>query len=273
MKIMAAMLIAALTAVLVSPAMDSRADARPRQPLTIAHRGASGYAPENTMPAFDQAVRMNADFIELDVQMSKDGQLVVIHDTTVDRTTDGTGAVGDLTWQQLRALDAGEWFAPEFAGARIPSLAEVLDRYGGKIGILIEMKAPWLYEGIERKVADEWRKRQMDAASNKGKVIVQSFDHLSVRRFHEILPVIPVGVLTYRAQDLTIRKLKEFASYADFVNPSLSLVTQQSVNRIHSYGMKVLAWTVTDPVWIAPLKQIGVDGIITDYPDFVTEFE
>src|SRR5699024_1122413 len=111
-------------------------------------RGASGYAPENTIAAFDKAVEMKADYFELDVQRSKDGQLVLIHDTTVDRTTNGTGAVKDLTLKELKSLDAGSWFDEKYAGEKIPTLGETLDRHRGKIKILIELKSPSLYPGI-----------------------------------------------------------------------------------------------------------------------------
>jgi glycerophosphoryl diester phosphodiesterase len=249
--------------------LESHAAAGMHPVLTLAHRGASGYAPENTIVAFDKAVKMNADFLEMDVQQSKDGQLVIIHDTTVDRTTDGFGPVKDLTFAQLRALDAGSWFSPEFADVRIPTLTEVLDRYQGKIGMLIEIKSPSRYPGIERKVANELKKRKMHLSKNR-KVIVQSFDHASVRRFHRLLPAIPAGVLTDRAQDVTTDKLKEYAVYADYVNPSLHLITKPLVNNIHSLDMKLFAWTVRDAKFVEPLIEKGVDGIITDYPDYVS---
>lgn len=111
----------------------------------VAHRGASAYAPENTIAAYDKAVKMKADYIEIDVQRSKDGELVLIHDTTVDRTTDGSGKVGDFTFEELRSLDAGSWKGEQFAGEQIPTFDEILDRYHGKIGILVELKAPELY--------------------------------------------------------------------------------------------------------------------------------
>jgi glycerophosphoryl diester phosphodiesterase len=236
--------------------------------ITVAHRGASGYAPENTMAAFEKAVEMNADYIELDVQLSKDGQLVVIHDTTVDRTTDGTGEVGNLTLEELRKLDAGSYFGPEFAGERIPTLEEVLDAYGSKTGILIEIKAPHLYPGIEQKVADALAERNMDEPTN-GKIIVQSFDFNSLKKFHNILPDVPIGVLTSGADHLTDPMLQEFKTYADYVNPNLAYVNRDLVNRIHALDMGIMAWTVRDQSQVAPLLEAGVDGIITDYPDYV----
>src|SRR5687767_2479124 len=100
-----------------------------RQVDNVAHRGASGYAPENTIAAFDKGVEMKADYIEIDVQRSKDGELVIIHDTKVDRTTDGTGNVKDLTFEQIRSLDAGSWKGEQFKGEKIPTFDEILDRY------------------------------------------------------------------------------------------------------------------------------------------------
>lgn len=236
--------------------------------ITVAHRGASGYAPENTMAAFEKAVEMKADYIELDVQLSKDGQLVVIHDTTVDRTTDGTGKVGSLTLEELRKLDAGSYFGPEFAGERIPTLEEVLDAFRGKTGILIEIKAPHLYPGIEQKVADALVERNMDKPEN-GKIIVQSFDFNSLKKFHHILPDVPIGVLTSGASHLTDPMLQEFKTFADYVNPNLAYVNKDLVNRIHALNMGIMAWTVRDQSQVGPLLEAGVDGIITDYPDYV----
>jgi glycerophosphoryl diester phosphodiesterase len=236
--------------------------------VIVAHRGASGYAPENTMAAFEKSVQMKADYLELDVQFSQDGRLVVIHDTTVDRTTDGTGPVGSLTFDQLRQLDAGSFFSEEFKGEKIPSLEEVLDAYRGRIGILIEIKASYLYPGIEEKVAAALRDRNMDKPDN-GKIIVQSFEFESVKKFHALLPDIPVGVLTSGSHHLTDAMLAEFSTYADYVNPNLAYVNVDLVKRVHRLGMGVMAWTVRNRSQVQPLLDVGVDGIITDYPDYV----
>jgi glycerophosphoryl diester phosphodiesterase len=237
--------------------------------LNIAHRGASGHAPENTMAAFDKAVEMKADFFELDVQMSKDGHLVIMHDVTVDRTTDGTGRVGDLTLEELKKLDAGSWFGPEFAGERIPTLGEVLDRYRGKIGILIEIKNPELYPGIEEKVAKALKKRNMHRPKN-GKVIVQSFGHESMKKFHRLLPSVPVGVLLSHAdyQDgVSDEDLAAFSRYADYVNPSQSLVDEDLVRRVHGLGMKITPYTIRTKEEAERMIALGVDGIVTDFPE------
>ncbi|MCY8166964.1 glycerophosphodiester phosphodiesterase family protein [Bacillus spizizenii] len=248
--------------------------AKPKKVDIIAHRGASGYAPENTMAAFEKALQMKADYIELDVQMSKDGELVIIHDTTVNRTTDIDSelpvAVKNLTLAELRKLDAGSFFAPQFAGERIPTFEEVLDRYKGKIGMLIELKEPARYPGIEEKVSAALKERRMDKPKN-GKIIVQSFDFNSVYKIHQLLPSMSTGVLTSKAADLTDAKLKEFSGYAKYVNTNLKNVTADPtlVPRIHALGMKITPWTVRSRDEVSPLLKAGVDGIVTDFPDYV----
>lgn len=268
MKKVVRMLVAVLMVTAVIPVSGAFAAQQADKVLTIAHRGASAYAPENTIAAFDKSVDMKADFLELDVQMSLDGELVLVHDITVDRTTDGNGLVSSFTLEQLRAFDAGSWFSEEFAGERIPTLGEVLDRYRGKIGILIEIKAPWLYPGIENKVAEELEKRNMHRPIN-GKIIIQSFDFNSVQRMKQLTPQVPVGVLVYRTQDITSDMLEKFATYADYVNPSYGLINKKLVDQIHALGMQTHVWTVRTPSLVEPLIQAGVDGIITDYPDYV----
>jgi len=151
-----------------------------KQVENVAHRGASGYAPENTIAAYDLAVDMKADYIEIDVQRSKDGELVSIHDNTVNRTTDGTGKVRDLTFEQLRALDAGSWKGERFAGEQIPTFDEILDRYHGKVGILIELKSPELYPGIEEQVTEAIKERNLDKPQNKKIIIYPIFRYFYV---------------------------------------------------------------------------------------------
>lgn len=239
-----------------------------KQVENVAHRGATGYAPENTIVAFDLAVDMKADYIEIDVQRSKDGELVLIHDTTVDRTTDGTGKVGDLTFEQLRSLDAGSWKGEQFAGEPIPTFEEILDRYHGKIGILIELKAPELYPGIEEQVAEVLKERNLDKPQNE-KIIIQSFNFESVKRVDQLLPKVPVGVLTSNRADTTLEALQEFSTYADWFNPSYGIVTEELVNQVHSQGMQIGSWTVRSQEAADFLFEMGVDAIITDYPDYV----
>lgn len=234
----------------------------------VAHRGAAGYAPENTVAAFDKGVDMKADYIEIDVQRSKDGELVIIHDTTVDRTTDGTGSVKDLTFEQIRSLDAGSWKGEEFKGEKIPTFDEILDRYHGKVGILIELKAPELYPGIEAQVAKKLKERNLDKPQNE-KIIIQSFNFESMKITNSLLPKVPIGVLTSNRAHTTEQALKEFATYADYFNPSYGIVSKELVDQVHSLGMKIQSWTVRSQEAADFLLDMNVDGIITDYPDYV----
>ncbi|GIO24159.1 glycerophosphodiester phosphodiesterase family protein [Oceanobacillus sp. J11TS1] len=261
------------TSMFTVPAFASISDAQTVQQqkkmVNIAHRGASGHAPENTMAAFEKAFVMKADYIEIDVQMTKDGELIAIHDTTVDRTTNGTGSVGDYTLEEIQQLDAGGWFGPEFAGERIPTFEEVIDTYRGKIGLLIELKSAELYPGVEEKVAEALMKRNMHKPNNK-KIIIQSFNHASVQQSKALLPNIPHGVLAGTSwANVTDEQLAQFATYADFFNPNMNIVTDELVDRVHHAGMKMYPYTVRTQEQANNLFERNVDGIITDFPEYV----
>jgi glycerophosphoryl diester phosphodiesterase len=239
-----------------------------KQVENIAHRGAAAYAPENTIASYDLAVDMKADYIEIDVQRSKDGELVVIHDTSVDRTTDGSGKVGDLTLEEMKSLDAGSWKGEQFTGEKIPTFEEVLDRYHGKVGILIEMKSPELYPGIEEQVADALKERHLDTPQNE-KIILQSFNFDSMKKMDQLLPKVPVGVLAWSQSQATPQALKEISTYAEWFNPSYGIVTEQVVEDVHSLDMQIGSWTVRSHEAADFLFDMNVDAIITDYPDYV----
>ncbi|SDH47163.1 glycerophosphoryl diester phosphodiesterase [Planococcus glaciei] len=237
--------------------------------VNVAHRGASGHAPENTMGAFQKGFEMKADYIEIDVQMTKDGELVVIHDTTVDRTTNGTGKVGSLTFEEIRQLDAGSWFSESYAGEKVPTFEEVIDAFRGKVGILIELKAPELYPGMEKKIADALMERNMHL-SNNGKVILQSFNHESMKKSKELLPNLPHGVLVGAGwKNVTEEQLAQFATYADFFNPTMSIVTDELVSDVHEAEMKIYPYTSRTQEQALRLFDLNVDGIITDYTEHV----
>ncbi|SNZ03919.1 glycerophosphoryl diester phosphodiesterase [Terribacillus aidingensis] len=240
----------------------------------IAHRGASGFAPENTIAAFDLAVEMHADYIELDVQMTKDGQLVVIHDTSINRTSanapDETVYVRDLSFASLHYYDVGAAYDSVYEGERVPLLEDVIKRYKGKTKFLIELKSPELYDGIEEAIAEMLERNEL-ANVLHAEVILQSFNFGSVAYLSQLLPHVPLGVLTSRSADLTNRKLDKICSYADYVNAHYTNVTQDDtlVGRIHARGMRIMPWTVRAPGEVQPLIRAGVDGIITDYPNYV----
>ncbi|MEG7381253.1 glycerophosphodiester phosphodiesterase family protein [Bacillus subtilis] len=232
---------------------------------TIAHRGASGYAPENTFAAFDLAAEMNADMIELDVQLTKDRQIVVIHDDRVDRTTNGSGFVKDFTLEELQKLDAGSWYGPAFQGERIPTLEEVLKRYHKKIGLLIELKGHPSQIGIEEEVGQLLG--QFSFSINN---IIQSFQFRSVQRFRELYPSFPTAVIIRPNFGLLSRQqLKTCQSLANYVNIKYTRLNRLMIASAHKNGLKVFAWTVNNQNTAAKLQAIGVDGIVTDYPDFI----
>ena len=237
--------------------------------VKVAHRGASGHAPENTMRAFQKGFEMKADYIEIDVQMTKDGELVVIHDTTVDRTTNGTGKVGDLTLEEIKQLDAGSWFSDTYAGETVPTFEEVLDTFRGKVGILIELKAPELYPGMEEKIANALNERNMNRPNNK-KVIIQSFNHESMKKSKELLPNLPHGVLAGASwSKVTKEQLSQFATYADYFNPNMNIVTNELVRDVHETGMEIYPYTSRSQEQALHLFDLNVDGIITDYTEHI----
>ncbi|MBB2911719.1 glycerophosphoryl diester phosphodiesterase [Streptosporangium becharense] len=243
--------------------------AAPPAVLNVAHRGASAYAPENTVAAFELAREQRADMFELDVQQTKDHKLVLMHDTTLARTTDverlfpdrAPWRVGDLTLAEIRRLDAGSWFSPEYEGEPVPTLGEALRAMDGSgLGLLLEVKAPHLYPGIEGRVAAELRRNA--SWLRPGRLVVQSFDWNSMRRFHRVMPRVPVGLLGTPAA----ARLPELARFASQINPPYRDLTAEYVRRVHSHRMDVLAWTVDDPATMRRLISYRVDGIITNRP-------
>ncbi|CAH0345820.1 glycerophosphodiester phosphodiesterase family protein [Bacillus sp. CECT 9360] len=238
-------------------------------PLIIAHRGASGYCPENTMASCKKAVELGADYIEIDVQLSRDGYLVVIHDPTLERTTNGKGYVRDYNFAELQQLDAGSWFHPDFKKERIPSLEELFDKVLPHTGLLIELKSPSLYPGIEKKLAETIVKRNLHNGENPS-IMVQSFDTASVKKFHSFLPSIPAGVLIkHNPAGISERKLKALSTFAQFVNPKQTMMNERLKERIHLNGMKAFTWTVNNEKQIQKFKKMNLDGIATDFPDYL----
>lgn len=209
-----------------------------KMPKIIAHRGAAGYAPENTFAAFDKAIELKADYIELDVQMSHDGELIVSHD-----------AYNSHQHEQ------------------IPTLNDVLNHYHHKIGLLIELKNPEHYPGIEKKLAQLLKNKKLDRKKNDA-IIVQSFNQQAIKRFSKLAPTIPTGLLlNFHPSELTNEKLKEFSSFVNYLNPPAFWIDHQLVQKIHHAGMKVFCWTVNDKQLFTQIKKMNVDGIITDFPD------
>jgi len=231
--------------------------------LIIGHRGARGYAPENTMASFEKGLALGADLIELDVHLSADGHLMVIHDPTVDRTTDGSGYVKEMTLDQLRKLDAGSWYGPEFAGQRIPTLDEVLEWAKGRVGLVIEIKnGPVFYPGIEGKVV-----KALEAHGMEGEVVVISFDHRCVRRVKELQPRIATGILYVGRLADPVAAAK--AAMADAIHPQADYLATRDIKEAHQAGLAVSTWVVNDPLRMRGFMEMGVDSIGTDYPNLL----
>jgi len=231
--------------------------------LNIAHRGASAFAPENTMAAFEKAIELGADVIELDLHLTRDGELVVIHDDTLDRTTDGRGSVHGRSLQELRRLDAGRWFEEGFAGQRIPTLAEVLDCFAGKVPLALEVKAgSTFFPGIEERVVAALRQR-----SAIEQAAIASFDHFALRRLKEIEPTLRTAALLV-GRPVAMSALAG-ACAADAMALEASLVTKTEIEACRAAGLQIVVWVVNDPAQMRHFIRLGVDGIITDRPDLL----
>lgn len=245
---------------------------------TIAHRGAMGYAPENTLAAFRLGVDQRADLVEADVQRSKDGVLVLMHDTTLTRTTDveevfparAPWRVSDFTYEEIQQLDAGTWFSEEYAGEPVPTMAEMVELIRPtSAGILMELKAPALYPGIEQQVAEEFASfpGYVDSAVAAERLVVQSFDWDSMARYHQAQPSVPVGLLGRPQEAL----LPELSTWADQINPSFRSFDKAYVDQVHELGMEVHTYTVNQPADMNLVLDRGVDGVITNYPDVLED--
>lgn len=239
-------------------------------PADVAHRGASAYAPENTIAAFRQAKAGHADYFELDVQQTKDHKLVIMHDTTLKRTTNAESVyphgspwrVKGFTLKQIKRLDAGSWFSARYRKERVPTLGETLKAMDGTgLRLLLEIKNPSLYPGMTKRIASELRAHPSWLAP--GRLIVQSFDWSSVRAFHRLLPSVPVGVLGTPSA----KRLPGVARYADYVNPRYTTVTAAYVKRVHERHMKIFVWVVDGRSTMRRMAGYGVNGIITNRPD------
>ncbi|KIF02766.1 glycerophosphodiester phosphodiesterase [Streptomyces sp. RSD-27] len=252
-------------------------------PTVYAHRGASAYAPENTLEAIDLAMRLGFDWVENDVQRTRDGELVVIHDDTLARTTDVEQVfpdrkpwrVKDFTAAEIARLDAGSWFSPRFAGARVPTLRQYMERVqDNRQRLLLEIKKPELYPGIEEqtlKVLEEtgW----LDAQHVARRLVVQSFSAESVRAVHRLRP----DLVTAFLGTPTVAELPRYAEFTDRINPwhtTISAGWVAAVHRLrgaHGRAMEVDTWIVDDAPTARKVREMGVDGIITNAPDVVQE--
>ena len=235
-------------------------------PLLLAHRGCSAEAPENTLPAFALAKAKGIPGVELDVHLCATGEMVVIHDDTVDRTTDGSGRVDELSLEALKNLDAGSWKGAEFTGTRIPLLTEVFDLLGREVIYDIEIKNKKSFTGpLEKKLAE-----QIKAAGLEDRCIVSSFNPLSLRAFHKAFPSIPVGPIYSDDKEVPpyLRAGQgRFFTRCDFIKPDKIKVKNGLQTRWNElFGWPTLPWTVDDPHRAEELLKKGAAGIISNNP-------
>jgi glycerophosphoryl diester phosphodiesterase len=234
-----------------------------KTPVIIGHRGASKYAPENTLAAFKLAVEQAAPAIEFDVKLSADGHVVVIHDPSVTRTTDGRGSVARLSLAELKKLDAGRWFSPEFTGEKIPTLEEVFDTIGHQILMNIEFtNYATPKDRLVREVVE-----LVKTYGIENRVYFTSFLSTNLVRVRKLLPDCGIGYLIYTGLPRIFQQvIQPSPREVDSLNPSRGTVTERMVSRAHGLGRRVLVYTVNDKDEMRHLFNIGVDGIFTDDP-------
>jgi glycerophosphoryl diester phosphodiesterase len=229
----------------------------------IAHRGASRDAPENSLAAFRLAAEMGADAVELDARLSADGAVVVLHDQTLDRTTNGTGSVSDRSLAELKTLDAGAKFDPRFAGQRIPSLDEVFETIGGRLLINLELKN---YERVFDRLA-EGVIRIVRRHALERRVLLSSFNPFALRTARRLAPDVPRALLVWQGQNgwmtAALRRLTTFEAY----HPQDSMTDRATIAEQHARGRRVNVWTVNDVERMRELLLLGCDGLITDVPE------
>jgi glycerophosphoryl diester phosphodiesterase len=230
--------------------------------LNIAHRGASAYAPENTRASFDLAIEMKAPALETDIQITADEQLVIVHDATVNRTSNGKGPVADFTLPELRALDFGSWKDPKFAGERILTFTELLDRYAGRMKLALEIKDPRATSRIVRTLVDR--------GLNDG-ISITSFYWGALLDAHAIAPQLEYGYLTSHFDADMIERIARRGFRQ--ICPPVDRLTSELVDAAHRRGLMVRAWGLKDRALVENLFKTGADGATCDWPDWIPSYE
>lgn len=232
------------------------------RPLIIAHRGAAGEAPENTLASFSLALDQGCDAIELDVHLSADGQLIVCHDDDIDRTTTGKGRISEMSVFELKKYDAGLWFHEKFKNEKLPLLEEVFDLVPKETMINVEIKnIPSYYHGIEQMLLD-----LMIEKNRVEQVVVSSFDHKCLVRLKQLEKEVKIGLLYYT-------NLFDHQRYANLLrvpvyslHPQFEAIHHEDISNATKQGLEVYPWTVNKEEAMKKLIDSGVTGIITDYP-------
>jgi glycerophosphoryl diester phosphodiesterase len=233
------------------------------RPIIFGHRGACAYAPENTLESFQLAFDQGADGIELDAKLSADGEVVVIHDATVDRTTNGHGRVASHRLVDLRALDAGSFFSEKYHGAKIPTLQEVFEAFGKKGIINVELTNYYgPRDDLAEKVCGLVRKHSL-----QNHILLSSFFAYNLKKAGQILPDVPRGLLALDGwKGIWARSFGFMFGEYQALHPNLKDVNRQQVQRVHRLKRRIHVWTVNAPEEIRSMRELDVDGIITDDP-------
>lgn len=236
--------------------------------LRIGHRGAAAECPENTLASFRRAIEQDVDMIECDLQLTRDGEVVIFHDWTVDRTTNGSGPVRGLTLEALRGLDAGGWCAKEFRGERIPTLAETLDLVlpSAQLNLELKCKGP-------REDARALARASVGAVAERtafDRVVFSSFDGATLDEVRAASDQARIGVLwDGSAFDDAFTRARQVGAIA--LHPRAATVSPALVERAHASGLRVYTWTVNALDEIVRLVRMGVDGVISDHPSRLAE--
>lgn len=243
--------------------------------VNVSHRGASAYAPEHTIASYDMGEKLHGDYIEIDLQMTKDGHLIAMHDVTLDRTTNGTGSVKDYTLNEIKQLDAGSWFNEkypyaskvEYEGLKVPTLEEVFKEFGKNNSYYIETKSPDVYPGMEKELLRLVDKYKI----NKEKLLVQSFSSQSLKVMNELDPSIKlVQLISYKANaEITEAEIKEIKQYAMGIGPNHTYLNEEYVQKVVNSGLELHPYTVNDKERMKQLINWGVTGMFTNHPDLL----
>ncbi|MDQ0482580.1 glycerophosphodiester phosphodiesterase [Guptibacillus hwajinpoensis] len=244
----------------------------------VAHRGASGHAPEHTIPSYKLGEEMKGDYIEIDLQMTKDGELIAMHDESVDRTTNGTGLVKDYTLEEIKQLDAGSWFNekyPEkakksYEGLQVPTLEEVIQAFGKDARYYIETKSPEVYPGMEKELLRVLEKYNLTGVNERSsKVLIQSFSKESLLKMEDLNPNLPlVQLISYKEQaTISDEELNELTEYAVGVGMSYTKIDEDYVQQVRNAGLHIHPYTVNEKEDMERLLDWGVTGMFTNYPD------
>jgi glycerophosphoryl diester phosphodiesterase len=250
--------------------------------MNVSHRGASGYAPEHTITAYKMGEQMKGNYIEIDLQMTKDGELIAMHDETVDRTTNGTGLVKNMTLEEIKQLDAGTWFnerypqyaKKEYEGLQVPTLEEVFQTFGRGADYYIETKSPEVYPGMEEKLLELLEEYKLTGVNGRSShVIIQSFSRESLLKIHDMDPKIPlVQLLWYdSAATITDSELESIKQYAIGVGPNFGQIDEEYVKAVRAEGLLMHPYTINDKVQMRKALDWGVTGVFTNFPDLFDE--